>query len=65
MSKLFLIGTGPGDKDLIAPKAIAAIKASTDLVAYGLYLDLLGDVCDGKTHHDLPLGQEIDRARLA
>lgn len=65
MSKLFLIGTGPGDIDLVAPKAKAAVQASTDLVAYGLYLELLGDVCDGKVHHDLPLGQEIDRARLA
>ena len=65
MSKLFLIGTGPGDIDLVAPKAKAAVQASTELVAYGLYLELLGDVCDGKVHHDLPLGQEIDRARLA
>lgn len=65
MSKLFVIGTGPGDKDLVAPKAVAAIQSCSDLVAYGLYLDLLGDVCDGKQHHDLPLGEEINRARLA
>lgn len=65
MSKLFLVGAGPGDIDLVAPKAIAAIKASTDLVAYGLYLTILGEVCDNKTHHVLPLGQEIERARLA
>lgn len=65
MSKLYVVGTGPGDKGLVAPKAIAAIKASDDLVAYGLYLDLLGDVCNDKTHHDLPLGEEIGRARLA
>lgn len=65
MTKLFVVGTGPGDKDLVAPKAVAAIKASSELVAYGLYLDLLGDVCDGKNHHDLPLGEEIGRARLA
>jgi precorrin-3B C17-methyltransferase len=65
MTKLYVVGTGPGDKDLIAPKAIAAVKASDELVAYGLYLDLLGDVCDGKNHHDLPLGEEIGRARLA
>jgi len=65
MTKLFVIGTGPGAEDLVAPRALAAIKASTDLVAYGLYLDLLGDVCDGKNHHDLPLGEEIGRARLA
>ena len=65
MTKLFVVGTGPGDRQLVAPKAREAIVASTDLVAYGLYLDLLGDVCDGKQHHDLPLGEEIGRARLA
>lgn len=65
MSKLFVVGTGPGDQQLVAPRAIAAIEASSDLVAYGLYLDLLADVCSGKKHHDLPLGQEIARARLA
>lgn len=65
MSKLFVVGTGPGDASLVAPKALASIEASSDLVAYGLYLDLLGDVCEGKTHHDLPLGEEIARAKLA
>jgi precorrin-3B C17-methyltransferase len=65
MSQLFVVGTGPGDSQLIAPKALDAIKASSDLVAYGLYLDLLGSICDGKTHHDLPLGEEIGRASLA
>jgi precorrin-3B C17-methyltransferase len=65
MTKLFVVGTGPGDSRLVAPKAISAIKASNDLVAYGLYLDILGDVCDGKQHHVLPLGEEIGRARLA
>ncbi|ROS04887.1 precorrin-3B C17-methyltransferase [Sinobacterium caligoides] len=65
MTKLFVVGTGPGHADLVAPAALKAIKASTDLVAYGLYLDILGEVCDGKKHHDLPLGEEIGRARLA
>ncbi|WP_082865469.1 precorrin-3B C(17)-methyltransferase, partial [Oleiphilus sp. HI0086] len=65
MSQLFVVGTGPGDRSLVAPKALSAIGASSDLVAYGLYLDLLGDVCDGKTHHELPLGEEIGRAKLA
>ena len=65
MSKLYLVSAGPGDQDLVSPKSIAAIQSSSDLVAYGLYLKLLGDVCDHKVHHDLPLGKEIDRARLA
>ena len=65
MSKLYLIGAGPGSPDLVSPRALAAIAASTDLVAYGLYLDLLGDAVANKQHHDLPLGEEIARARLA
>jgi precorrin-3B C17-methyltransferase len=65
MSKLFLVSTGPGDPALITPKAREAIHSSTDLVAYGLYLDLLEDLCAGKARHDLPLGEEIGRARLA
>lgn len=65
MTRLFVVGTGPGASDLVAPKALEAVKASSDLVAYGLYLDLLGDACQNKQHHDLPLGEEIGRARLA
>ncbi|MCV6587670.1 MAG: precorrin-3B C(17)-methyltransferase [Marinobacterium sp.] len=63
--QLFVIGTGPGDAQLVAPRALQCIEASSELVAYGLYLELLGNVCDGKTHHSLPLGEEINRARLA
>lgn len=65
MASLFIVSAGPGDKALLAPRAKQAIESSTDLVAYGLYLDLLPDLCDGKQHHELPLGQEIERARLA
>jgi precorrin-3B C17-methyltransferase len=64
-SKLYIVGTGPGHKDLVTPRASAAIAACSDLVAYALYLELLGNVCDGKTRHELPLGEEIERARLA
>lgn len=65
MKKLFILGTGPGDLALLTPKAKQAIEASTDLVAYGLYIDILGEICHGKERHDLPLGEEINRARLA
>ncbi len=65
MKKLYVIGIGPGAEDLIVPRAVAAIKASQDIVGYGLYLELLGDHCKDKQHHDLPLGEEVDRARLA
>ena len=65
MSQLFLVSAGPGDAELITPKTIKAIEASSDLVAYGLYIELLGEICHGKTQHDLPLGEEAGRARKA
>ncbi|MFT5721954.1 MAG: precorrin-3B C17-methyltransferase [Motiliproteus sp.] len=65
MKQLYVVSAGPGDPQLVAPRALAAIAASRDLVAYGLYLRLLGAVCHGKQQHDLPLGEEIGRARLA
>ena len=65
MSKLFVMGMGPGDLGLVAPNATRALAACSDWVAYGYYLDLLGELSSGKTFHDLPLGEEIGRARLA
>ena len=38
---------------------------ATDLVGYGLYLDLLGPSREGQTRHAFDLGEEEDRARAA
>jgi precorrin-3B C17-methyltransferase len=65
MTTLYLVGMGPGASDLITPRASEAIKRSSDLIAYGFYLELLGQQFKDKEHHALPLGQEIERARLA
>lgn len=66
MSKLFVIGMGPGDLGLVAPNALTALHACTDLVAYGYYFQLLEKVIDSnKTYHELPLGEETERAKLA
>lgn len=65
MKQLYLVSTGPGDTRLIPPLARQAIAASTELVAYGLYIDLLGELAAGRQRHDRPLGEERERARLA
>ena len=41
------------------------VAEATDLVGYGLYIDLLGPLAAGKTRHDFPLGGEEDRCRHA
>ena len=65
MTTLYLLSTGPGDIDYLPPIAKKALQESQYLVAYGLYLDLLGDLIDKKQCYQLPLGQEVERARLA
>ncbi|MCK5809736.1 MAG: precorrin-3B C(17)-methyltransferase [Cocleimonas sp.] len=65
MTTLYLLSTGPGDSAYLPPIAQQALAQSQHLVAYGLYLDLLGNLTDNKQRHELPLGKEIARARLA
>ena len=62
---LAIVGIGPGDPDWRTPEASAAIAAATDVVGYGLYLDLLGAALARKRRHARALGAETARARLA
>ncbi|MDI7863578.1 precorrin-3B C(17)-methyltransferase [Rhizobiaceae bacterium n13] len=59
--KLFVVGIGPGAGRWRSPEVSAMVAASTDLVGYSLYLDLLGPLARGKTRHDFDLGKEEAR----
>ncbi|NML73706.1 precorrin-3B C(17)-methyltransferase [Rhizobium sp. S-51] len=59
--KLFVVGIGPGADQWRSPEVSAMVSASTDLVGYSLYLDLLGPLAEGKTRHDFDLGKEEAR----
>ncbi|TNE37403.1 MAG: precorrin-3B C(17)-methyltransferase [Alphaproteobacteria bacterium] len=63
--KLSVIGIGPGQDAWRTSEASRLIDEATDLVAYGLYLDLLGDSIAGKTRHDFGLGEEELRVRAS
>ncbi len=63
--ELFVVGLGPGRADWRTPEAERLIRASTDLVGYKLYLDLLGPLTHGKTLHVYQLGEEEKRVRAA
>jgi precorrin-3B C17-methyltransferase len=58
---LYVVGIGPGSDGWRSPEVSAMVSASTDLVGYSLYLDLLGPLADGKTRHDFDLGKEEAR----
>ena len=63
--KLAIIGIGPGDPLWRTPEANAELAQASDVVGYGLYLDLLGRALDGKNRHASAIGEEEARARLA
>lgn len=63
--KLFVVGIGPGSNDWRSPEASAMVREATDLVAYSLYIDLLGPLANGKARHDFDLGAEEARVRFA
>ncbi|WP_296326469.1 precorrin-3B C(17)-methyltransferase [Reyranella sp.] len=61
---LVIVGTGPGDPDLMTPATAAAIAGATDLVGYGPYLDRVPARGD-QARHASDNRVELDRARLA
>ncbi|MEN3792562.1 precorrin-3B C(17)-methyltransferase [Fulvimarina sp. MAC3] len=62
---LFVVGIGPGQTEWRSPEVNRMIAASTDLVGYSLYLDILGPLAADKTRHDFDLGAEEKRVRHA
>ena len=62
---LFVVGIGPGSEAWRSPEVSRMVAASTDLVGYSLYLDLLGPLAEGKIRHDFELGKEEVRVRHA
>lgn len=63
--KLSIIGIGPGQHSWRTPEASALVAEAEELVGYGLYIDLLGALANGKERSDFPLGGEEDRCRYA
>jgi cobalt-precorrin 5A hydrolase / precorrin-3B C17-methyltransferase len=63
--RLTVVGIGPGDAAWRSPAASHALAAATDVVGYGLYLDLIAETLTGKRRHASSLTEEEARVRLA
>ncbi len=63
--QLHIVGIGPGEPAQRTASAIAALRAASDWVGYGLYLDLIADLRHGQTEHRFELGDEEVRVRHA
>lgn len=63
--RLMVVGIGPGDGAWRSPAATRALREATDVIGYGLYLDLIGDEIRDATRHEFALAQEETRTRAA
>jgi len=62
---LSIVGIGPGTPAWRTPEVTRLLAEASDIVGYGLYLDLIEDVIAGKQRHQSDLAQEEARARRA
>ena len=65
METLYVIGTGPGSPAHLTDAARQAIEASTVIVGYNHYLDLIRPLIQGKETISTGMMREIERCREA
>jgi len=63
--RLTIVGIGPGSAEWRTPEVTATLRQASDIVGYGLYLDLIEELTAGKNLHSSDLGREEDRTRKA
>ena len=63
--KLLIVGLGPGDRAALTAQAQAALQQAEVVVGYSGYVAGISDLIGGKEIVALPLGEEVERARLA
>ncbi|HEY6873821.1 MAG TPA: cobyric acid synthase [Geobacteraceae bacterium] len=65
MSKLYVVGTGPGDLKHMTHEAREAIGAAEVVVGYKTYLDLIGPLLEGKDVVSSGMMREVERCSEA
>ena len=61
--KIFIIGMGPGDRNMMTDEAYQAMDMSDVIVGYTVYVDLVRELFPGKEFFTTPMRQEIERCR--
>jgi len=65
VSKLFIIGLGPGDAKYLTEEARHCLQSCTHIVGYHLYIELVDASIRPKNIVHFELGEEVERARHA
>lgn len=64
MSRIYVVGLGPGDIQMMSAAALEALKASDLIAGYTVYVDLIKEHFPNKEFASTPMRKEIDRCRL-
>ncbi len=65
MSKLYVVGIGPGKFEGMTREAARALDESDVIVGYTVYVDLVKDRFPGKAFLTTPMRREVERVELA
>lgn len=65
MSKIYVVGIGPGAYELMTGKAIRAMEESDVIIGYTVYVDLVKEYFSDKEFMTTPMKKEVDRCVLA
>lgn len=65
MSKVYLVGIGPGGPEHMTAQARAAMERSDVLCGYTVYVDLVKALFPGKETYTTPMTRELERCRWA
>lgn len=64
MSKIYVIGMGPGKEEMMTAEAVEALRRCDVIVGYKVYLDLLSEEFGDKELLSTPMKQEVQRCRI-
>lgn len=65
MSKIYVVGMGPGAYEEMTIRAVQALEAVDLIVGYTVYIELLGPHFPEKDYLTTPMRREVDRCKMA
>ena len=65
MSKIYVVGIGPGAYEQMTIKAARALEECQTIVGYTVYVDLVKEHFPGKEFLTTPMRREVERCRMA
>lgn len=65
MSKIYVVGIGPGSYDQMTIRAAEVLKDSDVIIGYTVYVDLVREHFPGKEFLTTPMKKEVQRCRMA